>query len=73
MLIFMKNLVDIKTKQATAFYAALGIVVWDTYQRGFNIYNAVILASLAGLGTLGALAAVFGVGSPPTKEDQKPD
>lgn len=61
----MKKLIDPKTKQATAFYAALGVVLWDILNRGFNIYSAVILGALAGLGTLGALAAAYGAGQPP--------
>lgn len=65
LLVHMKKLVDPKTKQSTAFYAALGVVGWDIITRGFNIYSAVILAALAGLGTLGALAAAYGVGRPP--------
>jgi hypothetical protein len=61
----MARLIDPSTRRSTAFYAALAIVVWDVYTRGLNVYSAVTLGALAGLGTLGALALAFGGKTPP--------
>jgi len=60
MLNAMKKLVDPRTKQSTAFYALLGIAGWDAITRGFNRFNAALLAALAVPGLLGFLASVWG-------------
>jgi hypothetical protein len=67
-LIFMKNLVNPRTKAATAFYFALGISGWDVVSRGFNRYNAAVLAALAIPGLVGAAAHLLGAG-----RDEPPD
>lgn len=55
-----RSLIDPRTRQATAFYAALGVTLWDVYKTGFHPINAAFLALMAGVGTLGALGAVMG-------------
>jgi hypothetical protein len=56
----MQSLIDPRTKQSTAFYALLGIAGWDVISRGFNRWNAVILAALAIPGVLGVIGAFLG-------------
>jgi 4-hydroxybenzoate polyprenyltransferase len=58
MLTFMAKLVDPATKHATAFYAAVGVTVYDVITRGFHPWNTVLMALLAGVGTLGTWAAL---------------
>lgn len=54
----MRRIIDPKTRQATAFYAALAVAVWDVIQRGLHVWNTVLIAALAGMGTLGGIAAL---------------
>jgi hypothetical protein len=58
MLTLMRKLVDPATKHATAFYAAVGVTVYDMIVRGFHPWNTVLMALLAGVGTLGTWAAL---------------
>lgn len=60
MLAVASSLVNPRTRQATAFYAALGITLWDVYRQGFHPINASMLAAMAGIGVLGALGAIMG-------------
>ena len=59
MLDMARNLVDPRTRQATAFYAALAVSLYDVYRSGFHPLNTALLAAMAGLSVLGALAAVL--------------
>ena len=52
------KLVDPRTKQATAYYAALGITLWDIIRHGFQPLSAMLLAAMAGLGVMGALGTI---------------
>jgi hypothetical protein len=61
----MKKLTDIKTKQSTAFYACLGMTLWDVKTRGLNWINGGLLAALAGIGLLGGAGHAFSLGGPP--------
>ena len=61
----MKQLVDPKTRSATAFYCLLGIAGWDVLTRGFNRYNAALFAAMAVPGLIGALAHAIGAGDDP--------
>lgn len=65
MLTMARNLVDPRTKQATAFYAALGITLWDVFKSGFHPLNTAMLAALAGLTVLGGLGAILKDRPPP--------
>lgn len=53
------SLINPRTRQATAFYAALGITMWDIHRQGFHPINASMLAAMAGIGVLGALGAIM--------------
>ena len=64
-----RRLIDPRTREATAFYAALGVTLWDILQKGFNPYSVAILAAMAGIGVLGALGMVL---KPPGPEDRNP-
>ena len=66
MLNMARDLIDPRTRQATAFYAALAVALYDVIRQGFQPLNTIVLASAAGLTVAGALAAVF----KPPKEDQ---
>lgn len=59
LLTMARNLTDPKTRQATAFYAAVAVAVYDVIQRGFHPINAIMLASAAGLTVAGAIAAIM--------------
>lgn len=66
-----RDLVDPKTRQATAFYAAVAVAVFDIVKHGggFNIWNTIILAGAAGLSVAGILAHIISHGKetpPPT-------
>jgi hypothetical protein len=52
-----QNLIDPRTRQATAFYAALAVALYDVMRQGFQPLNTIFLASAAGLTTLGMLSA----------------
>lgn len=68
MLEMARDLIDPRTRQATAFYAAVAVAVYDVIRQGFHPLNTVFLAAAAGLTTLGAFAAMFKTASdPPTK------
>ena len=54
-----RDLVDPKTQKATAFYTALGVAAWDVIKSGFHPLNALILASMAGLGVVGILGTIL--------------
>lgn len=60
MLAVAASMLNPRTRQATAFYAALGITLWDVYRQGFHPINASMLAAMAGIGVLGALGAIMG-------------
>ncbi len=60
MLVVAASMLNPRTRQATAFYAALGITLWDVYRQGFHPINASMLAAMAGIGVLGALGAIMG-------------
>jgi hypothetical protein len=59
----MKNLVDPRTKTATAFYMVLGIACWDVITRGFDRFNSIILAAMAIPGVIGVIAQAIGYGA----------
>lgn len=59
MLALMRKLTDPKTRESTAFYAALGVAVWDVITRGFHLWNALFMASLCGVGVAGALSLLM--------------
>lgn len=61
-----RSLIDPRTKQATAFYSALGITLWDILRHGFQPISAIMLAGMAGIGVLGALGMIQGR-TPPAK------
>ena len=58
MIALSMRLIDPRTKQATAFYAALGITLWDIFRHGFQPLSVALLAGMAGLGALGALGFI---------------
>lgn len=60
MLAVAASMLNPRTRQATAFYAALGITLWDVYRQGFHPINASMLAAMAGIGVLGAMGAIMG-------------
>ncbi len=60
MLAVAASMLNPRTRQATAFYSALGITLWDVYRQGFHPINASMLAAMAGIGVLGALGAIMG-------------
>ena len=64
----MRKLIDPSTKSATAFYCLLGIAGWDVITRGFNKFNAALLAGMALPGIVGVIAQVFGSKPGDTKE-----
>lgn len=70
MLVVAASMLNPRTRQATAFYAALGITLWDVYRQGFHPINASMLAAMAGIGVLGALGAIMGK---PEKEPKPPE
>lgn len=70
MLAVAASMLNPRTRQATAFYAALGITLWDVYRQGFHPINASMLAAMAGIGVLGALGAIMGR---PEKEPKPPE
>jgi hypothetical protein len=43
------SVLDPSTRKATAFYAALGVAVWDSVRHGINLYNGAALLALAGV------------------------
>lgn len=53
------QLTNPKTKEATAFYAAVTAGVMDIFHRGASLWNVALLASLAGVGVAGALSLLF--------------
>lgn len=59
MLDMARDLIDPKTRQATAFYAALAVSLFDVIKRGFHPLNAAMLAAMAGITVLGALSMVL--------------
>lgn len=66
------RLLDPKTRSATAFYAALGIVLWDIKTRGFHGWNTVFLAALCGLSVAGTLGWLIGRESHEPKPPDEP-
>lgn len=62
-----RRLVDPKTKEACAFYAALAAAIWDAITRGFHVWNVVFLASLCGISVAGVLSLLLG------RTERKPD
>jgi hypothetical protein len=66
------RLMDPKTRSATAFYAALGIVLWDIKTRGFHGWNTLFLAALCGLSVAGTLGWLLGRETPEPKEPDPP-
>lgn len=54
-----RDLIDPKTRQATAFYAAVAVAVYDILKNGFHPLNAIVLASAAGLSAAGMLAHII--------------
>jgi hypothetical protein len=70
----MKNLVDPRTKTATAFYMVLGIACWDVLGKGFNRFNSIILAAMAIPGLIGVVAQAIGYsGKQPPDPPEKPE
>ena len=65
----VKRLTDPKTKESTAFYAALAAVILDAYHRGFHLWNVILIGSLCGITVSGLLAAILGRR---VREDDKP-
>jgi len=53
---FLRNLTDWQTKEATAFYAALAVCLWDVWKTGCGLYNTSALIALAGIGTISLVA-----------------
>ena len=53
------QLTNPKTKEATAFYAAVTAGVMDIFHRGASLWNVVLLVSLAGVGAAGILSLLF--------------
>lgn len=57
----MADLLDWKTRKATAFYVVLGLVAREVWSQGFNRWTVGLSVLLAGIGTLSAVArAVWG-------------
>lgn len=52
------RMIDPRTKESTAFYAALGITLWDIFRHGFQPMSTMLLAAMAGLGTLGLIGTL---------------
>ena len=52
----MADLLDWKTRKATAFYTVLGLVSREVWVHGFNRWTVGLSVLLAGLGTLSAVA-----------------
>lgn len=65
MLTMARDLINPRTRQATAFYAALAVTVYDVVTRGFHLWSALILASAAGLTAAGIIGAMMHLGPPP--------
>ena len=73
MLGMSQRLIDPRTKESTAFYAALGITLWDIAHRGFQPLSAGMLALMAGVGTLGGLGFLNSkINTDVKKKDSKP-
>ena len=53
-----RRLTNPATKEATAFYAAVTAGVLDVFHRGANLWNVVLLASLAGVGVASLVGLV---------------
>lgn len=53
------GLVDPKTKQATAFYALLGVLCGDIWNNGLHKWNLIGLILFAGLGSISGLARLI--------------
>jgi hypothetical protein len=66
-----QKLIDPRTREATAFYAALSVAVYDILKSGFQPLNTIVLASAAGLtivGMLGAMVKGIGIKNPPPED-----
>jgi hypothetical protein len=63
-----RDLIDPRTRQATAFYAAVAVAVYDILRQGFHMLNTIVLASAAGLTVAGALAALVKIKPPDPPE-----
>lgn len=59
LLTMARDLIDPRTRQATAFYAAVAVAVYDIIKTGFHPLNALVLASAAGLSAAGILAQIL--------------
>jgi len=59
MFLMARNLLDPSTRQATAFYAALAVTIYDILKQGFHPLNTIVLAAAAGLTVAGTMAALF--------------
>lgn len=68
-----RKLINPDTRQATAFYAALAVAIYDVVKPhgGFNVWNTIVLASAAGITVAGALAAILSPGRPAAPPDEK--
>jgi hypothetical protein len=64
------RMIDPKTREATAFYAALAVAVWDIYHNGFHLWNSAFLAGLAGIGTAGLLGLAISKKEPSDTEPE---
>jgi len=69
----MADLLDWKTRKATAFYVVLGLVAREVWSQGFNRWTVGLSVLLAGLGTLSAVArAVWGRLEPQSPAEGRP-
>lgn len=59
MLQMARKLTDPSTRQATAFYAALAVTIYDILKQGFHPLNTIVLAAAAGLTVAGTIAAIM--------------
>jgi hypothetical protein len=60
LLVASSRILDPKTRAATAYYAALGMTLWDIKSRGFHGWNTLFLAALCGLSVAGTLGWLLG-------------
>ncbi len=69
----MADLLDWKTRKATAFYVVLGLTAREVWAHGFNRYTVGLSILLAGLGTLSAVArALWGRPEDPEPPTESP-
>lgn len=71
-LLMARRMIDPKTREACAFYAATAAACWDVVTRGFHLWNVVFLAALCGVSVAGLVSLLLGRNQEPvTVEAEK--